>query len=242
MRNRFRAFLLGLVAIGCGLTGCVSPYAYYCNDSCGGPAALSGRYGDCGTTPCASVGGPRVGPVACDDCAGPCGEDCTAAPCCGLTPFGLIRNMFTCNAGCGEIYWGEWYYDPPDACDPCNDCGDYVGPRCCPPRGWLRFWHGLHGGRFCPTGCEVGCGAPCASDCSDGTHAPACDCESSGAPTDAFYEEAGPAESYEVLEQPQVVPQAQPQPATGEVSVLRRRGTPAYSQHVPRRTVRTTYR
>jgi hypothetical protein len=40
--------------------------------------------------------------------------------------------------GCGEVYLGEWLYDPPDCCDPCDDCyGQYVGPRDCCKRKWI---------------------------------------------------------------------------------------------------------
>ena len=31
--------------------------------------------------------------------------------------------------GCsGEVYWSEWHNDPPRCCDPCNRCGQWVGP------------------------------------------------------------------------------------------------------------------
>ena len=56
-----------------------------------------------------------------------------------------LRDLVACNGGCGRIYWGEWAYDPPDECDACNDHGDWVGPRPCPPRGWLNLFSGLCG-------------------------------------------------------------------------------------------------
>jgi hypothetical protein len=31
---------------------------------------------------------------------------------------------------CGETYYSEWFNDPPDCCDPCDNCGHYVGRRC----------------------------------------------------------------------------------------------------------------
>ena len=37
-------------------------------------------------------------------------------------------------AGCGEIYCDEWKSDPPDCCDPCDQCyGEFTGPHgyCC---------------------------------------------------------------------------------------------------------------
>jgi len=39
-----------------------------------------------------------------------------------------MKHMLTCASGCGEIYWGEWISDPPDACDPCDDWGNWIGP------------------------------------------------------------------------------------------------------------------
>jgi hypothetical protein len=47
---------------------------------------------------------------------------------CGIA--GAIKSVASCQKGCGEIYWGDWFNDPPDDCDPCDDCGNFVGPRC----------------------------------------------------------------------------------------------------------------
>jgi hypothetical protein len=41
-----------------------------------------------------------------------------------------------CGALCGasscgcdsEVYWCEWHNDPPRCCDPCDRCGNWVGP------------------------------------------------------------------------------------------------------------------
>ena len=30
--------------------------------------------------------------------------------------------------GCGELYWNEWHNDPPSVCEPCDRCGNYIGP------------------------------------------------------------------------------------------------------------------
>ncbi len=162
MKFRTAVSLSGLLAAQVLMLGCISPYAYYCGDGCGSPAAVSGRYGDCGVAPCAGapVGGPGV---AC----GPCGAGCGH---CAHTLTGLLRSIFTCGAGCGELYWGEWCYDPPDACDPCDDCGNFVGPGCCGPTCWQRFGAGVHGGRLCPVGCQGGCSACCDVQ-------PACGCD-----------------------------------------------------------------
>ena len=32
-----------------------------------------------------------------------------------------------CGSGCGERYWGDFYSDSPDCCDPCDGCGNYAG-------------------------------------------------------------------------------------------------------------------
>jgi hypothetical protein len=43
-----------------------------------------------------------------------------------------------CSAVCGgcsgcsdEAYWCEWHNDPPRCCDPCDRCGNWVGPSGC---------------------------------------------------------------------------------------------------------------
>jgi hypothetical protein len=78
---------------------------------------------------------------SCDAC-GVCGGACE-----GHTPSSYTKHMLTCASGCGEIYWDEWLSDPPDACDPCDHCGNFVGPRPCPPTfwqsltlGWCHLW------------------------------------------------------------------------------------------------------
>lgn len=143
MSNRTRYLGLCAVLLCSTLAGCVAPYTYYCEDGCGdlGPTApyneLSGRYSDGCATPCA-----------------PCEARAVACPPAAHSLTGLLRGMVTCNAGCGDVYWGEWTYDPPDDCDPCNNHGDWIGPRCCPPGGWLTLWQGLQGGRV--GGCDSG--------------------------------------------------------------------------------------
>jgi hypothetical protein len=48
---------------------------------------------------------------------------------CGpLTPlFALFTRDSWCGSGCGERYWGDFYGDPPDCCDPCDRCGNFTG-------------------------------------------------------------------------------------------------------------------
>ncbi len=224
-----KMMLPGLLLAVLALVGCAAPYTYYCDDGCG-PQSLSGRWGGCGTTPCGTAG--------CD--AAPCGTaDCSTAPCgtvpcgtaacapcggtdadpfCGLTLTGLLRSMVTCNAGCGDIYWGEWCYDPPDECDACNNHGDWIGPRCCPPSCWTRLWEGLHGARFCEATCEPACGC--------GT------CDGPG----ATLLEGEPIESMDEFETMEPVPVPAPQPTVARANP--RASVPSYSRNPNSRLVR----
>ena len=135
-------------------SGCVSPYAYYCPDGCT-PPTVSGRMGDVpGWAPghCGDCGGCN----GCDDCLD--GDPCGAGPCGCPSIFGGFFKMLTCGAGCGEIYWGEWINDPPDACEPCDDCGNWIGPQaCCPPKGIWKLWYGLLGERYADAAAPGGC-------------------------------------------------------------------------------------
>jgi hypothetical protein len=78
--------------------------------------------------------GPLVGPCGdgcCDDCGGP-----TCRHHCGIIrgPLTLVFALFGAGAyrcgpcgGCGERYWGDWYGDPPECCDPCDSWGNFTG-------------------------------------------------------------------------------------------------------------------
>ena len=131
-----RAILLSMVVIAGNLSGC----AYHMQQ--------------CGPTGCGAR--PATGP--CNSCGEMgCGGVCT------MGPLAMMRKMSTCGAGCGNIYVNEWINDPPDACDPCDDCGNWVGPRGCKGRVWgfglgarnlwgYRFNKG-HGAAACSSGC-----------------------------------------------------------------------------------------
>jgi hypothetical protein len=71
-------------------------------------------------------------------------------------PFIALKEAIHCK-GCGDCYWDEWYSDPPDECDPCDDCGNYIGERCCPPKRFKGVYAHLKGGRHCPPGCTDAC-------------------------------------------------------------------------------------
>lgn len=34
----------------------------------------------------------------------------------------------SCTGCSSELYWNEWYNDPPRCCDPCDRCGNWIGP------------------------------------------------------------------------------------------------------------------
>jgi len=39
-----------------------------------------------------------------------------------------------CGSSCGcssEVYWSEWHNDPPCCRDPCDRCGNWIGPSGC---------------------------------------------------------------------------------------------------------------
>jgi hypothetical protein len=117
--SRFAASLVVLALAG-GLTGChviETPYVSDCHHAGWDPV-----FGSCGT-------------------CGTCGGICE-----GHTPASYIGHQLMCAGGCGEIYWGPWLSDPPDACDPCDDCGNWVGERCCPPKLRHHLLAGLFGG------------------------------------------------------------------------------------------------
>lgn len=101
--------------------------------------------GDCG-----QICGDRCGGATCGDACGPNFDVCLPR-----FPFAEIRqrlrNGITCTAGCSEeVYWGEWFYDPPK-CDPCDCFGNYIGPQGGPCRPGLLGVR--RGDDFCPTNC-----------------------------------------------------------------------------------------
>ncbi len=102
---------------------------------------------------------PTCGP-ACDSCAEPCEEPCGGL--CGRRgyyrggPLGWICSLFHpiyWQGGCGEMYWGDFYGDLPDCCDPCTRMGQFTGSRDASPT------QANCGGCSEPAGCET-CGRP----------------------------------------------------------------------------------
>ena len=112
------------------LAGCSS---MHCGDGCreyGSPYA--GMKYDCECETCGPNCGPSCGEYACGcaeeaTCACECGNTCGGK--CGKSQSwwsGLFRRG--CN-GCGELYWNEWFNDPPACSEPCDCYGNYISPH-----------------------------------------------------------------------------------------------------------------
>jgi len=55
----------------------------------------------------------------------------------------LTRNCYW-GRSCGELYWGDWWNDPPDCCDPCDRCGNFTGVHvrgCVDGDGGIAYHH-----------------------------------------------------------------------------------------------------
>ena len=158
MSRQSLALLLAIttlvVANGCCINryGCGGYYRGGCseyseNECCGSSCCEATPYRHCGRGSCLSL---------------------LAAP------FRPLVGLMKCGTGCGEVYWGEWTSDPPDCCDPCDSCGNWVGDGCCLPRLQKLFW----GRRYrCGSGYE---GQSCGCDSCGGSvpHGPGCGCDS----------------------------------------------------------------
>ena len=103
-----------------------------------------------------------------------CGTCCREVGCGGGIKQWLHNKATHCK-GCGDIYWGEWISDPPDCCDPCDQCGDFTGAGVCCDHGcgsgiFCRLGHFLRGHRYCPgpCGCDDCGGVGCDSCGYDG--------------------------------------------------------------------------
>ncbi len=112
----------------------------------------------CGPT-CGPACGPSCGPACGPSCgAGSCGPSLTCSPCGGGIKYWLNGRCYH-GRSCGERYWGEWVSDPPNCCDPCNQCADFVGPRCCGPGPLMRLWSAIVCHPCCHSCGGVGCDA-----------------------------------------------------------------------------------
>lgn len=91
-----------------------------------------------------------------------------ATGCCGDPLCCLEKSYWRHHWGCsqcGELYWSEWFNDPPECCDPCNNCGDYVGHQPC-SRCAAGPAEPECTGPICSECSTVGC-----ATCGDGPHA-----------------------------------------------------------------------
>ena len=130
-RSRQAIAAVGILALRLSFAnGCCCLDQMYCPTGCDGVVAGGGGYGDC------------------------CGT-------CGVRPLRqCAANHLGCGMGCGNVYVGEWVSDPPDRCDPCDGCGNWTGPRCCPPGILQCLCQGLRALFCCPQPgcCEAGSG------------------------------------------------------------------------------------
>jgi len=152
MISRWLLVALGAVVLA---SGCCCP------DMCGG--------GGCGPQGC-GLGGRVLGrgSLCCrtyeqrmaDSTAYECGTCCKTVGCGGGIK-GWLRNQATGCKGCGDIYYGEWISDPPDCCDPCDQCGGFSGSggNCCKPDCLGRLARLFQGYRYCGE-CAGSCGMP----------------------------------------------------------------------------------
>jgi hypothetical protein len=111
---------------------------------------------ECGPPICECTGQHRAGGGSCGGacgCGDACEPGCGCEPACGCDraggcqgrnckgTFGGIFFGSCCGrviccvdkfcgcTGCdGELYWNEWHNDPPKCCDPCDQCGNWIGP------------------------------------------------------------------------------------------------------------------
>lgn len=169
MNLRLVCVTMTTLALAALSSGCCCMDRYYHGD-CQRPAMWGRNMGpDCASGVCAS-GDCDTG---CDDgcasgaCGAPACGTCGPHNLCHFNPLKRLWNAIHCSSGCGEFYFDEWINDPPEACDPCDNYGGFVGPRHCPPRWWLGARH--HGSFRCGSNCDPSCGFE-TSDCG----APGC--------------------------------------------------------------------
>jgi len=122
---------------------CTGPADCCCEPSCG----CCGECGECCDPACGCEPACGCDPgCGCEPACG-CGTECNTNCCAQIVGACIRMCSKLCGGGsCGcdsEVYWCEWYNDPPHCCDPCDRCGNWTGPS-----------YGPGGG---PCGCD-GCG------------------------------------------------------------------------------------
>lgn len=221
--------MVSAVAFG---SGCCCMSRGTCCDPCGPPTC-------CFSFPCLQCFHPITWDGCCNDCGPspcePCGNYCGGCRD-GLLShcflFNGIRGCWTCNRGCGEIYCDEWKSDPPDCCDPCDQCcGEFTGPHgyCCLGP-FQRLLACLDGYKYCP---PPNCGPwrPIFGHCNP--CGPVGGCGDVGCSTCGG---GGPPHGADIYYEGPVGPQGAPVPTTRGTTTPAPRATPA-PQNVPSRTM-----
>ena len=131
----------------------------HCEDgSCGTCSTCAAPTDDCSCGTAEPARGAPCGPAVrgrwcrvhrvanCRVCADPCdsgdscasgdacgGPDCGGCDYCRPGPLTWLFRMIGCGTfrcgSCGPRYWGDWYGDPPDCCDPCDNHGNFTAGR-----------------------------------------------------------------------------------------------------------------
>lgn len=103
----------------CCNDGCYDP-GYCCGNGCCEPSCgCNGSNYSC----CAGgliAGCRRICDSICGSCFGGGNSGCCNSGCCG--------GDCGCDGCSNELYWSEWHNDPPRCCDPCDRCGNWIGP------------------------------------------------------------------------------------------------------------------
>ena len=117
---------------------CTGPNGECCHRGCCGWLARwwhgdSCGCGDCCDEPaCCCESTCECEPRCATGCSSACGDGCCGAP---KGPCASLWNALCGCSGCDcELYWSEWHNDPPRCCDPCDQCGNWIGPSSGPYR------------------------------------------------------------------------------------------------------------
>ncbi len=117
----------GQVWKGCG--PCEGPKICVCK----GPNCCASEPG-CGCEPtCGCEPSCGCEPTCGCELGGGCGSCCDnggGGPLWGLryAARSILKPLCGCGGCGGELYWSEWHNDPPACCDPCDRCGNFIGP------------------------------------------------------------------------------------------------------------------
>ncbi len=123
--------LLAVASSGCACFNGFTPCHGLRCESSGGPAGCgilpcggcdAGGCGDCGQEVCSCA----AAPADCQSCAAADCQSC-ATPAFSICRPNLLHAIFGCTGCDGELYWSEWFNDPPACCDPCDEHGNWIG-------------------------------------------------------------------------------------------------------------------